>query len=269
MSYETIEFTKQERLAIIKLNRPKQLNALNEQLLKELKSLLAALSEDSTVGGVLLTGKGRGFCAGADIAKINTDKSPEKLAAQGEASYQSMLRYFNPIIQMIHDMEKPVVAAVNGVAAGYGVSLALACDLVYAAESASFIQVFVPQLGIVPDGGATWLLPRLVGNARAMGMMLTGQKITAQQAKDWGMIWECIADEVLYDTAHSMAHQLAHGPTLGIGSMKLAMNQSDSNSLEKQLRLEAYLQKTCCASEDFVEGGLAFWEKRKPVFVGK
>ena len=269
MPYQTIEFTQDGKLSIIKLNRPNQLNALNEPLLKELTTLIKELAADQSVGGILLTGNGRGFCAGADLGEVNMDKDPLKMAAQGEASYQSMIQYFNPIIQAIHDMEKPVIAAVNGVAAGYGVSLALVCDMVFAAESASFIQVFVPQLGIVPDGGATWLLPRLVTNARAKGMILTGKKIKAQQAEDWGMIWQCLPDETLYDTAFKMAHQLAHGPTLGIGSVKLALNHSDSSTLEKQLRLEAYLQKNCCGSEDFAEGALAFAQKRKPNFSGK
>ena len=269
MSYETIEYSKEGRLSIIKLNRPNQLNALNETLLRELSSLIKELAYDSSVGGVLLTGNGRGFCAGADITHANMEKDLAKMATQGESSYQAMLRYFNPIIQTIHDMEKPVIAAVNGVAAGYGVSLALICDMVFAAESASFIQVFVPQLGIVPDGGATWMLPRLVSNARAKGMMLTGKKINAQQAENWGMIWQCVPDAKLHATAVKMAHQLAHGPTLGIGSVKLALNQSDSNTLEKQLRLEAFLQKACCGSEDFVEGALAFAQKRKPNFIGK
>ena len=192
MNYETIEVAKEGRLATIRLNRPDRLNAMNQQLTKELLAVIKDLATDANTGGILLTGNGRGFCAGADIAKINFEKEPGKLAAQGENSYQSLIHYFNPIIQTIRDMEKPMVAAVNGVTAGYGVSLALACDLVYAADSASFIQVFVPQLGIVPDGGATWLLPRLVGNARAMGMILTGKKIMAQQAEDWGMIWECV-----------------------------------------------------------------------------
>lgn len=269
MSYQNIEFIKKDRLAIIKLNRPDQLNALSEALLKELKEVVLEVAHDASVGGVLLTGNGRGFCAGADIAQVNMEKDLGKMAAQGESSYQAMIHYFNPIIQAIHDMEKPVVAAVNGVAAGYGVSLALVCDLVYAGESASFLQVFIPQLGIVPDGGATWLLPRLVGNAKAKGMILTGKKIKAQQAEDWGMIWETVPDEALQEIALKVAGRLANGPTLGIGSMKLAMNQSDSNSLEKQLRLEAYLQKTCCGSEDFTEGCLAFAQKRKPNFVGK
>ena len=186
MSYQNIEFTREDRLAIIKLNRPDQLNALDGVLLEELKTVMLEVANDNSIGGVLLTGNGRGFCAGADIAKVNMEKEIGKMAAQGESSYQAMIHYFNPIIQAIHDMEKPVIAAVNGVAAGYGVSLALACDLVYAGESASFIQVFIPQLGIVPDGGATWLLPRLVSDARAKGMILTGKKIKANKPKIGG-----------------------------------------------------------------------------------
>ncbi len=269
MAYSSIEVSKEGRLLIIKLNRPKQLNALNESLITELNEAIQDAAKDNSVGGILLTGNGRGFCAGADISVVNMEKEASKMAAQGEMSYQTLIQYMNPTIQTIHDVEKPVIAAVNGVTAGYGVSLALVCDLVYAAESASFIQVFIPQLGIVPDGGATWLLPRLTTNARAMGMFLTGKKISAKQAMDWGMIWECVSDEILYDTAYQMAYKLAHGPTLGIGSMKLAMKQSDSNSLEKQLRLEAYLQRTCCGSEDFTEGCIAFAQKRKPEFIGK
>jgi len=267
--FETIEYSKQGRLAIIKLNRPDHLNALNDKMLRELKPLLEHLSQNNSCSVILITGNGRGFCTGADIGNINTNKEPAKLAAQGEASYQSMINDFNPIIQCIHDMKKPVIAAVNGVAAGYGVSLALACDLVFAAESASFIQVFVPNLGIVPDGGATWLLPRAVTKARAMGMILTGEKIKANTAKAWGMIWDCVADKILLDTAIKVATKLANGPSLGIASLKDAMNHSDHNSLEKQLRLEAELQKICCGSEDFAEGCLAFIEKRKPEFIGK
>ena len=160
MSYKSILLAKEGKLAIITLNRPKRLNAFDTTLLQELRDALTELSTDETIGGILLTGAGRGFCAGADVTTINTDKSFGKLAEQGELSYQAMKTHFNPIIQMIYDMEKPVIAAVNGVAAGFGMSLALVCDIVFAAESASFIQVFVPNLGIIPDGGSTWTLTR-------------------------------------------------------------------------------------------------------------
>jgi len=268
-NYETLDYSRHGRLAIIKLNRPAHLNALNEKMLSEFKPLLEHLSIDDSCSGMLITGNGRGFCTGADIGNVNTIKEPAKLAEQGELSYQSMIDHFNPIIQCIHDMKKPIIAAVNGVAAGYGVSLALACDLVIAAESASFIQVFVPNLGIVPDGGATWLLPRAVTQARAIGMILTGENIAAKTAKEWGMIWDCVPDELLLDSAMKIAVKLANGPTLGIASLKEAMNDSDSNSLKQQLKLEADLQKICCSSEDFAEGCAAFIEKRKPEFIGK
>ena len=269
MEYKCIEYLEEGRLATIKLNRPDVLNALNADLISELNHALNHVSAEKSIGGVLLTGNGRAFCAGADLNHVNTDKDPVKLALQGETSYQALIESFNPIIQTIHDMEKPVVAAVNGVAAGFGVSIALVCDLVYASESASFIQVFVPQLGVIPDGGSTWMLPRLISNARAKGMILTGKKIKARQAEDWGMIWECLPEEELMHKAHDIAFRLAHGPTLGIGSTLYAMKEAQNNTLEKQLRLEAFLQKTCCGSEDFAEGAQAFIQKRKPNFIGK
>ena len=217
---------------------------------------------------MLITGAGKGFCAGADISSP-PQKNTDALLEQGERAYQALIKYYNPIIQTIHEMDKPVIAAVNGVTAGYGVSLALCCDMVFAAESASFIQVFVPNLGVVPDGGATWLLPRLTTNARAMGMFLTGEKIRAQQAEDLCMIWKCVPDEELMATAQTLANQIAHGPTLGIRSLKTAMNQSHENSLQRHLQLEASLQKACCGSMDFAEGCMAFAERRKPNFIGK
>jgi len=268
MSYNTLEFTQEGRLAIIRLNRPKMLNALSAESLKELRAVLEAARGNEEVGSLLLIGNGRGFCAGADLGKVNMDQDPAKRAAQGEDSYRGMVEGFNPIIQIISDMGKPVICAVNGVAAGYGVSLALTCDMVFAAESASFVQVFVPQLGIVPDGGATWSLPRLIGGPRAKGMILTGQKIKAAQAKDWGMIWDCVPDDDLYETAHNMAYRLAHGPTMGISYLKKALNQSDNNTLEQQLTVEADMQRILCATEDFTEGVLAFAEKRRPNFKG-
>lgn len=267
MPYEALEFEVDGRLAIIKLNRPDRLNALNEQLIKELHQAISDVANKDEIGGLMLTGNGRGFCAGADITQVNFDKSPGPLAEQGELSYQTLLKYLNPLIQMIHDMEKPVVAAVNGMTAGYGVSLALICDIVFAAESAKFIQVFLPRLGVVPDGGATWMLPRLTTRARAIGMMLTGDKITAKKAEEWGMIWKCLPDEEMAEAAYKTAHKLAHGPSLGLSSLKLAVKQSDDNSLEQQLRLEAYLQKSCCGSADFAEGCAAFVQKREPNFT--
>lgn len=268
MTYKNIEFEVKGGLATLTLNRPNRLNALSPELLDELHEALIKVAHDDDIKALLLTGNGRGFCAGADISGA-PPKTTEDMIANGEGSYNGMTKRFNPIIQNIHEMNKPVIAAVNGVAAGYGVSLALACDVVFAADSASFIQVFVPQLGIIPDGGATWLLPRMTTTARAMGMFLSGEKIRAKQAEEWGMIWKCLPNEEYFEAAHAFATKMANGPTLGIRSLKMAMNQSKENSLQRQLQLEATLQKICCGSADFAEGALAFAEKRKPKFIGK
>lgn len=269
MDYKKIEFNIENGLATLTLNRPNRLNALSAELLEELYEVVTKVAHDNEIKALLLTGNGKGFCAGADIAGGLPQKTAEYIQGQGELSYNGMIKRFNPIIQTIHEMGKPVIAAVNGVAAGYGVSLALACDVVFAAESASFIQVFVPNLGIIPDGGATWLLPRVTTSARAMGMFLSGEKIKAKQAEDWGMIWKCLPNEEFMEAAHAFATKLANGPSLGIRSLKMAMNQSHENSLQRQLQLEAGLQKICCGSVDFAEGCIAFAEKRKPEFIGK
>lgn len=269
MDYKKIEFNIENGLATLSLNRPKRLNALSSELFGELYEAITNVAQNDEVKALLITGNGKGFCAGADIAGGLPQKTAEAIQAQGETSYRGMIKTVNPIIQAIHEMGKPVIAAVNGVAAGYGVSLALACDVVFAAESASFIQVFVPNLGIIPDGGATWLLPRLTTTARAMGMFLSGEPIKAKQAEDWGMIWKCLPDEELMKAAQTFANKLANGPSLGIRSLKMAMNQSHENSLQRQLQLEATLQKICCGSIDFAEGCIAFVEKRRPEFIGK
>jgi len=268
MTYENIEFEVKNGLAILTLNRPNRLNALNPELLDELHEVITKVAHDDGIKALLLTGNGKGFCAGADLSGF-PEKTADALFAQGEYSYNMVVKRFNPIIQNIHEMGKPVIAAVNGVAAGYGVSLALACDVVFAAESASFVQVFVPNLGIVPDGGATWLLPRMTTTARAMGMFLSGENIKAKQAEDWGMIWKCVPNESLMEVAHAFATKMVNGPTIGIRSLKTAINQSKENSLQRQLQLEANLQKTCCSTIDFAEGAQAFAEKRKPKFIGK
>ena len=268
MTYKYLEFVVEEGLATITLNRPKRLNALSAGMIDELYEAVTHVATDSDIKAVLITGAGKGFCSGADISAA-PDKSAEYLLQQGERAYDAMIRRYNPIIQTIHDMGKPVIAAVNGVTAGYGNSIALACDVVFAAESASFIQVFVPNLGIVPDGGSTWLLPRIITVPRAMGMFLSGDKIKAKQAEEWGMIWKCVPDEELMEEAQSFANKLAKGPSLGIRSFKNAMNQSHENSLQRQLQLEANLQKVCCGSVDFAEGCLAFGEKRKSEFIGR
>ncbi len=268
MSFKNIEFEVENGLATLILNRPNRLNALSIELLDELLEVLESISKDDEIKVLLLTGKGKGFCAGADIT-LSLEKTSEALKAQGELSYKLVTTRYNPIVQLIRNMDKPVIGAVNGVAAGYGVSLALACDVVFAAESASFLQVFVPNLGLVPDGGATWLVPRMTTSARAMGMFLSGEKIKAKQAEEWGMIWKCLPDDQFMNAAVELATKLVSGPRVGIRSLKTAMNQTTENSLAEQQELEAKLQKICGATEDFVEGCEAFVEKRKPQFTGK
>ena len=269
MSYQALELSIDNGLAIVRLNRPQMLNALNVELLQELLEVSTALRKDDDVRAVLLTGNGRGFCAGADLVKVNMDNDPEKRKAQGKDTAEGMERYFNPIVSNFANMPKPVIAAVNGVAAGGGMGLALAADLVLAAESASFVQVFIPQLGIIPDLGSSWTLPRLVGRARTMGMVLTGEQIKAKQAEEWGLIWRCYEDDQLMEEAMAFALKLASGPTFGIASMKKALRLSEHNSLNEQLAVELELQEHCCASEDFVEGTTAFLNKRAPKFVGR
>ena len=267
MTHETLDFELENGLASITLNRPDVLNSMNEIMLRELLDVTEHLSSDASVRAVLLTGTGRGFCAGADLA--------EAVAAggtrddRGRRAKDAMVRYYNPIALNLSRMPKPVVCAVNGIAAGGGVGLALSCDVVFAAQSAAFVQVFVPQLGIIPDVGSTWFLPRLLGNARAMGLMLSGEKLSAQRAEQWGLIWKCCEDEKLMTEAAGFAQKLAQGPTQGIASTKQALQSAAHNNLEAQLQLEADVQRWCCASEDAQEGFHAFVEKRQPHFKGR
>ena len=267
--YENLELSIENKLAILTLKRPQMMNALNEPTLEEFKSALDLVDKSDSIRALLITGEGKGFCAGADLAGGAPSYDPEKRAAQGNKTQVGMENQFNPIASKIYNMEKPVIAAVNGAAAGAGMSIALTCDLVFAAESSYFVQVFIPQLGIIPDMGSTWLVPRLIGNARARAAMLLGTKISAQQACDWGMIYQCVPDDQLMETALQHANQLASGPTYGIGKLKTALNAAETNSFDEQLQLEAEIQNGCCGSSDFVEGVVAFLSKRRPEFVGE
>ncbi|WCE30906.1 2-(1,2-epoxy-1,2-dihydrophenyl)acetyl-CoA isomerase PaaG [Vibrio sp. SCSIO 43137] len=250
-------------VALITLNRPKQLNSFNPEMHKALKSALRQAEQDESVRAVLLTGSGRGFCAGQDLNDRNVSdvSEPPNLG-------ESIEKYYNPLIKQITSMPKPVIAAVNGVAAGAGCNIALACDLVLAAESASFIQAFC-KIGLVPDSGGTWLLPRLVGNARAKGLMMMGNKLPARQAEEWGMIWQCVADDKLLETATTLASQLAVQPTKGLSLIKQALAHSSHNDLSQQLEVEKDLQTIAGRTEDYREGVRAFFEKRTPEFKGK
>jgi 2-(1,2-epoxy-1,2-dihydrophenyl)acetyl-CoA isomerase len=212
---------------------------------------------------VLLTGAGRAFCTGQDLStrKVSPGAAPIDLAV-------SIGSHYNPLVRRLRELPKPIVCAVNGVAAGAGANIALACDLVIAARSASFIQSFA-KVGLVPDSGGTWFLPRLVGSARAMGLALLGDKISAEDAAAWGLIWKVVDDAQLMKEASSVARQLAEGPTRGYGLIKKALYMSPGNSLDAQLDLERDLQRQAGFSDDYREGVAAFLEKRKPSFKGK
>ncbi|MDF2154591.1 2-(1,2-epoxy-1,2-dihydrophenyl)acetyl-CoA isomerase PaaG [Vibrio sp. CAU 1672] len=263
MEEEPILVQVEAGVAVITLNRPKQLNSFNPDMHKALKVALRQTEADESVRAVLLTGAGRGFCAGQDLNDRNVN-SGDEMPDLGE----SIEKYYNPLIKQITTMPKPVIAAVNGVAAGAGANIALACDIVFAAQSASFIQAFC-KIGLVPDSGGTWVLPRLVGMARAKALMLLGDKLSARQAQEWGMIWQCVDDEALIEQAMSVANHLATQPTSGLGFIKHALNYATDNSLGQQLSLEKDLQRLAGRTDDYREGIQAFFDKRAPEFKGK
>jgi len=229
----------------------------------ELRDVLARVAADARARVLLLTGAGRGFCAGQDLADraVAPGDVPVDLGASIENNYR-------PLVLALRNLALPVVCAVNGVAAGAGANIALACDLVIACRSASFIQAFC-KIGLVPDSGGTYFLPRLVGSARAMGLALLGDKLTAEQAEAWGLIWKCVDDEQLRPTVDALLEHFAHAPTGGLAATKRAMHASADNSLEQQLTLERDVQRTLGHSADYREGVTAFMEKRAPNFTGR
>ena len=244
---------------VLTLNRSEKLNALNPALLGALSEAFGAIEADAAVRAVLLTGTGRGFCVGADLTQ-NTGGGMRDLGASIEQMY-------NPLVRRIRALDRPVIAAVNGVAAGAGVNLALAADIVLAAEQASFIQAFV-RIGLIPDAGGTWFLPHLLGDARARGLAMTGEPISAQQAADWGMIWRCLPDAGFAAAALAFAEAMAARPTQSLAAMKQAFNQAATNTLDAQLDLERDLQRRMGRTPDFIEGVRAFIEKRPAQFTG-
>jgi 2-(1,2-epoxy-1,2-dihydrophenyl)acetyl-CoA isomerase len=246
----------------ITLNRPDVLNSFNRRMAEELIAALGAAAADKEVRAVLLTGAGRGFCAGQDLSEATA--GVRNSMDLGEIV---KTRYI-PIVRAIREMEKPVVCAVNGVAAGAGANLALVCDLVVAAEDAAFIQSF-SKVGLVPDTGGTFFLPRLVGSARATALMMLAEKVPATKALEWGMIYQVVPPTVLVETAQSLARHLATMPTRGLALIKRALNASLGNDLNSQLDVEADAQGQAGRSEDFAEGVKAFLEKRKPAYTGR
>jgi 2-(1,2-epoxy-1,2-dihydrophenyl)acetyl-CoA isomerase len=262
MAYQHITLSMADGLATLTFNAPDKLNAVSRKMVAELKECWESMAGDASVRAVLITGAGRGFCAGADLS--DPDRESGATADAGSA----LDKYFNPVIRTMRSMPKPIVAAVNGVAAGVGMSFALASDIAIAGKSASFLQAFA-RIGLLPDGGSTWFLPRLVGEQRARALTMLAPQITAQQAKDWGLIWDVVEDAELMKVATETARRLADGPTLSLGRIKEAMNRSSGNDLATQLDLERDFQRELGKSADFKEGVAAFLAKRKPVFKGK
>ena len=251
-----------ENWAEITLNRPDRLNSFNDEMHLALRKALES-ARDNGMRAVLLTGAGRGFCAGQDLG----DRDPSKLTSPPDLG-ATVRKFYAPLVRLIRSLEFPVVCAVNGVAAGAGANLALACDVVLAAQSAKFIQSF-SKVGLIPDTGGSWHLPRLLGEARAKGLAFTAQPLPAQQAEDWGLIWKALPDEDLMPAARDMTAGFANGPTLGLGLSKLAIQAAAVDSLEDHLDLEAQYMKTCGESTDYAEGVSAFLEKRAANFKGK
>ncbi len=246
----------------ITLNRPDKLNSFNEDMHLALRGALES-ARDNGARAVLLTGAGRGFCAGQDLG----DRDPSKMDGPPDLGH-TVRTFYAPLVRLIRSLNFPVICAVNGVAAGAGANLALACDMVLAGESAKFIQSF-SKVGLIPDTGGSWHLPRLLGEARAKGLAFTAQPLKAKQAEDWGLIWKALPDEDLMTEARAMAQQFANGPTLGLGLTKQSIQAAAVNTLSDQLDLEADAMKTCGESADYAEGVASFLEKRAPNFHGK
>lgn len=257
---ENILFEIQSGVAKITLNRPDKLNSFNRAMSLELISALEQAESDDSVRAILLTGAGRGFCAGQDLSE-----------AVGDDAYEIediIEKQYNPIVKLLRRIEKPIVCAVNGVAAGAGANIAFACDITIASSEAKFIQSFA-AIGLIPDSGGTFYLPRMVGMQNAAALMMTGDKITADKAKELGLIYDIAPAEKLDENTTQLAQKLALMPTKGIGLTKRALNESMSNSFDEQLNLEQKLQKEASESYDYNEGVSAFLEKRKPNFKGK
>ncbi len=263
MAYEHILFSVADGIARLTLNRPDRLNSFNDRMHEEVRDALGRARGDGAARVLLLTGAGRGFCAGQDLADraVAPGTAPVDLGASIERNYK-------PLVLGLRGLPMPVVCAVNGVAAGAGANIALACDVVIAAKSASFIQAFC-RIGLVPDSGGTYFLPRLVGTARALGLALTGDKLPAQQAADWGLIWKCVDDDDLPEATEALLAQFASGPTRGLAAIKHAIHGASARTLDQQLDVERDLQRELGFGDDYREGVAAFAAKRAPRFTGR
>ena len=255
-NFKTIECSFEEGVARLTFNRPDKLNTFTSQMHTEIREVLSRVQQSADVRCLIISGNGRGFCAGQDLADLDLNALGEVVDTQ-----------YNPLLRTLTQLNIPVIASVNGVAAGAGANLALACDIVLAARSAKFIQSF-NHVGLIPDAGGTWTLPRLVGLARATALCMTGEAVMAEKAEHWGMIWRCIDDEQLHAETTALAHRLANQATIGLGYTKMLLRFSQTRTLDDQLNLERDFQDAASKTDDFAEGVDAFLNKRKPSFNG-
>lgn len=258
MAFETLEYEIADGVVTVTLNRPDNLNSMNALMRRELVAAFRQAPEDGRA--MVLTGNGRGFCAGQDLGDVT---SFDELDLE-----RTLREEYDPILKALRECPIPVIAAINGPAAGAGANLALGADIVVAARSASFLEAFA-RIGLIPDAGGTYLLPRLVGRARALGMSLLAEPLTADKAAEWGLIWEVVEDDQLAEHVAKMARKLANGPTAAYRLIKEALAASPANDIETQLALEASLQGEAGQTRDFKEGVMAFLEKRKPSYEGR
>jgi len=263
MNYENILFEINDGIAQLTLNRPDKLNSFTQAMHDEVRHAVHKVGTDKSVRVLILTGAGRGFCAGQDLS----DRAVEPGARAVDLG-DSVEKNYAPLVLALRGLPMPVICAVNGVAAGAGANLALACDIVLAAKSASFVEVFC-KLGLIPDTGGTYFLPRLIGSARAMGLTMLGEKLSAEKAETWGLIWKAVPDEELAAETMAMARHFATAPTKGLAFTKQALYASPHNTLQQQLTLECGMMSELGRTEDYREGVAAFMEKRAPQFQGK
>lgn len=263
MNYTEIRFTIEDAIATAKFNRPNSMNSYTEKLHNELMDILKSVQEDKTIRCLVISGEGKAFSVGQDLKDplIQPGDTPPELG-------KIISDRYNPLILAISQLNVPIICGVNGIAAGAGVNIALACDIVIACESASFIQAF-SQIGLIPDSGGTFILPKLIGRARAMGSTLLGEKITAAQAEEWGMIWKCVPDEEFEATIKQISKKITSLPTRALALTKKAIMASFNNRFEKQLDLERDYQQQAGETSDYKEGITAFLEKRRPEFTGR
>lgn len=260
---DTVLVTMDHGVLRLTLNRPDKLNSFNEEMHIALRAAMQRAHDDASVRAVLLTGAGRGFCAGQDLG----DRDPRKGGPAPDLGH-TLETFYNPTLRLIRSLEKPVICAVNGVAAGAGANIAFACDIVLAARSAKFIQAF-SKIGLIPDAGGSWSLARILGEPRAKALAMTAEPLMAERAAEWGLIWKAVDDDQLIGEAETLARSLAEGATRGLGLTKRLIQAAATNSLDEQLDMERDCQREAGRTADYAEGVTAFLEKRKPEFSGK